>query len=319
MLRSMLATEFSDDKTFTQIAREYHVSAAYAVGVFDSLHKKVERLGMPRVLCIDEFHFSSSSDQKYCCHLLDFETGMTVDIIKSRQKAYLREYFNAIPLGERRNVRWICTDMYDEYAAIKREFFPGAALVVDRFHVVEQLTGAVNVIRTRTMKTADKSSMEYSFMKSKWKVFLCLAARIPDRYVTFRKTGETAHYDEMVKRCIGLSEDLSQAWEALQSLLSHKCGEESFTDASKFVGFMSQKLLNCRSEDLKKVGATYRKWRAEIAMGICRNQEGLRLTNGRMEATNNVVKTVMKNAYGYRNFERFRKRSLLILWRKKRR
>jgi transposase len=52
-------------------------------------------------------------------------------------------------------------------------------------------------------------------------------------------------------------------------------------------------------------------------MTLCRIDEGLRLTNTKMEATNNLVKTVIKEAYGYRNFERFRKRALLILWGKK--
>lgn len=318
MMRNMIITEFSTGKTFAQIAKEYHVSSTYIIDVFDSCFKSIRRLSMPRVMCIDEFRFSSQCDQKYCCHLLDYETGKTVDIVKSRQKAYLEEYFAAMPEGERRKVRWICSDMYDEYADCKRKYFPGAKLVIDHFHVVCQLTEAINQIRAKAMKGLDQSTMEYRFMKSRWRLFVCRRTNIPDRWMTSKATGEARHYDELLKSCLKESRGLSEGYDALQSLLDYKYGEESYTDASKFIGFMSQKLLNCSSDLLKKAGSTYRRWRNEIAMGLCRNDEGLRLTNAKMEATNNLVKTVIKEAYGYRNFERFRKRALLILWGKKR-
>ena len=41
------------------------------------------------------------------------------------------------------------------------------------------------------------------------------------------------------------------------------------------------------------------------------------LTDAKMEAANNVAQTLIDAAYGYRNFERFRKRFLLIRWPKK--
>ena len=48
--------------------------------------------------------------------------------------------------------------------------------------------------------------------------------------------------------------------------------------------------------------------------GIAHNEMGLTLSNGRMECMNNRIKTIIKDAYGYRSFERFRERALLILW-----
>ena len=49
---------------------------------------------LPKVLCIDEYHFETSKDSKYICVLIDYETRTVFDIIQSRQKAYLEEYFN---------------------------------------------------------------------------------------------------------------------------------------------------------------------------------------------------------------------------------
>src|SRR5574344_1520160 len=88
----------------------------------------------------------------------------------------------------------------------------------------------------------------------------------------------------------------------------------SYTDSVREVTFISEKLMSCSAEEAKKAGQTYRRWKNGIAEGLARNEMGLKLSNGRMECLNNRIKTIIKDAYGYRNFERFRKRALLILW-----
>ena len=71
-------------------------------------------------------------------------------------------------------------------------------------------------------------------------------------------------------------------------------------------------------EVLSKVAATYREWEAGIARGLAKNEFGVVLSNAKMEAGNDVAKTMIDAAYGYRNFERFRKRFLLMRWNAKR-
>jgi transposase len=274
----------------------------------------VRRLGMPRVLCIDEIRFSSQFDQKYCCVLLDFETGRIVDIVRSRQKAYLEEYFDAIPYGERARVKWLVSDMYDEYDSVRRLFLPNATLAVDRFHVVVQLTNAINVIRTRVMKGRDKDPGVQLH-----EIPLEGVPQAPGRDhaedgTPTRRTGEDGPYEEMVRRCLGLSPDLRECWDALQDLLNihegpvviHRRAEGGrlhIGEADVLLGRGGQ-----------EGGPTYKKWKNGIAEGLARNEMGLKLSNGRMECLNNRIKTIIKDAYGYRNFERFRKRALLILW-----
>jgi transposase len=163
MERNEMVADFSSHATFSEIGERHRCSAMRCIQLFDEAFPAVRRLGMPRVLCIDEIHFSSQFDQKYCCVLLDFETGRIVDVVRSRQKAYLEEYFDAIPYGERARVKWLVSDMYDEYDSVRRLFLPNATLAVDRFHVVVQLTNAINVIRTRVMKGRERGTPEYNF------------------------------------------------------------------------------------------------------------------------------------------------------------
>ena len=51
----------------------------------------------------------------------------------------------------------------------------------------------------------------------------------------------------------------------------------------------------------------------EIANAFTREAKELHYTNAIAECLNNQLKTIIKSAYGYHNFERFRKRAMLII------
>ncbi|MBO4541455.1 MAG: transposase [Bacilli bacterium] len=69
---------------------------------------------------------------------------------------------------------------------------------------------------------------------------------------------------------------------------------------------------NC-SELLRRVGDTFRKWRYEITNAFTKDAKRNRYTNAIAECINNQLKTIIKSAYGYHNFERFRKRAMLMI------
>ena len=75
----------------------------------------------------------------------------------------------------------------------------------------------------------------------------------------------------------------------------------------------TNKLEKTNNDLLKKVAQTYRHWRYEIANGFDKKSRRMKYTNAIAEGLNNQLKTILKNAYGYHNFERFRKRAMLIM------
>ena len=202
--------------------------------------------------------------------------------------------------------------MYDGYRLVRKKYFRKALHIIDLFHAVKLLTKAVTVLRVRAMNRLEKGSLEYNFMKSHWKLFLCRKKDIPDRFYTSRKTGEIFHYDDMVFRCVLKDKDLLEAWNALQDLYRY---DESgtFQEAWTFISHIAERLMVSGNAILEEAGRSYRKWAAEIASGIAKSQSGRRYTNSIAETDNNHLKTIIKTAYGYRNFERFRKRALIII------
>lgn len=313
----MILKDFHKLISFKDIGIRYSLTTARVLQIFDENIKFVPRRKLPRIMCIDEIHFNADYDQNYCCVLYNFENGEIVDVIKNRKLEYLNEYFNSISDKERNDVRVFVSDMYDGYSSVRKRFFPSALHVVDLFHVINQMSVPVGKIRVKAMSRINHSSIEYRFMKKHWKLFLCRKENIPNKFYTSRKTGEIYHYDDLLFECVLKDENLLEAYNTLQDLFRYKDNYYSFKEAYDFLWNISNRLLLSSSEELQKVGKTYRKWIGEIANGLSYSQSGRRYTNGIAESINNRIKTIIKVAYGYSNFERFRKRVLLIITYKK--
>ena len=314
-VRQFIINDFFKSMSFADIAKKYNLTKQRIIQIFDEEIKYVPRREMPRVLCIDEIRFSEELDQNYCCILYDFEKKEIVDIIRNRKMPYLREYFSSISIKERENTKVFISDMYDGYSTICSYYFPKAVHIIDRFHVITQLTRAVNSLRVLTMNSIKDTKDEkphYNFMKSNWKLFLCREESVPDKKYTYMRTGEIFHYDQLIFSCIKLNMKLWTGYSALQDLL-HYSYYADFEESLNFINFLNNKLKNSDSELLTKVGDTFYKWRYEIANAFTNEAKRKRYSNAIAECINNQLKTIIKTAYGFHNFERFRKRSMLII------
>ena len=148
--------------------------------------------------------------------------------------------------------------MYDAYRTIRQKYFPKDIHIVDLFHVIRQLTRAVNKIRVKAMNNLDKGSLEYRFMKTQQKLFLCRKEDIPDRYYSEKKSFERYHYDALVHRCCLKDDALLKAYNVLQDLY-HYNQKYNFKEAFDFVNYIADRLIIMDDQILIDVGNTYRK------------------------------------------------------------
>lgn len=308
----LMKTSFTEMLTFEQIGAMYGLSDARIIQLFDEIITFVPRRSFPQYLCIDEVKMETEFG-KYIVILSDFETGEIIDVIKSRQDAYLREYFRNIPVKERENVKYLISDMYDEYESIRKTFFSKAIHLIDMFHIVKQLTEATNRLRTRAMNNILYEGMfGHDFMKTKWKLFLCRAENIPDKEYKSKIRNQTYTYPNMVQYCLNECSDLYKAYSALQDLYRYK-EHKTYTAASNFIDFIVNKLRGSENDLLDRVADTYVKWKNEIAQTFSHKyKEDKYFTNAVAEGNNSKFGTLVKISYGFTNFERTRKRFLLI-------
>lgn len=85
---------------------------------------------------------------KYALVIQDFHTGDPIDLLHSRRVSVTEPYFASIPPEERYGVKYLISDMYNQYISYVDKYFPNAVAVVDSFHVIQWIIRIIdNYIR----------------------------------------------------------------------------------------------------------------------------------------------------------------------------
>ena len=61
-------------------------------------------------------------------------------------------------------------DMFSPYYQLAKQLFPNAQIVLDRFHMIQHLSRAMNRVRIQIMNQFDRKSQEYRALKRYWKL-----------------------------------------------------------------------------------------------------------------------------------------------------
>lgn len=307
-----IKNEFLLPESFTDIANRFNLSVQTIINIFDSYYLHIKRFKMPEFLCIDEKYFETD-DGKYCVVISDFFTGKVIDVIEDRRMDYLDDYFEDIPLKERQNVKVFISDMYDGYYTVKQKYFPNAIFVIDLFHVTKLLTTALNKIRIRTYnQIAIEETVERHFLKTNWKCFLIDQFKLGSKEYHSKKFDVSLPYEDIMLSCLKLNYSFWDGYSILQEMI-HYTKWETYTESEKFMNRIIDKLNLSGDELLQNVAKSYKKWKVGIINGLARNQTGKRFSNAIAENNNAHIQKLINIAYGYKNFDRFRARILLIL------
>ena len=114
---------------------------------------------------------------------------------------------------------------------------------------------------------------------------------------------------EILDKLLSYSEDLKHHYHLYQLLLFHFQNKEP----EKFFGLIEDNLKQVHPL-FQTVFKTFLKDKEKIV-----NALQLPYSNAKLEATNNLIKLIKRNAFGFRNFENFKKRIFIVLNIKKER
>lgn len=162
-----------DRVSMEYIAKELAISKTTVINILDAMPNPI-RSKLPSVICLDEFHFSNANHKagKYPCVISNPFSSEIVDIVESRRKDYLIEYFEKIAISERKQVKYFISDMNETYRLIHHKFFAHSTYIVDHFHIIKLFTDAIQKLRIKIMKEQHKDSKAYRYLKRNWKLFL---------------------------------------------------------------------------------------------------------------------------------------------------
>lgn len=106
----------------------------------------------------------------------DAITHGLIDILPDRKLITLRAHFLHYSLKERSMVQSIVVDMNAGYFTLAKELIPNPKIIIDRFHLVQLLTIALNKTRIRLMnqfkRWKPEEAKDYRKLKRYWKLHL---------------------------------------------------------------------------------------------------------------------------------------------------
>ena len=112
----------------------------------------------------------------YCCLLMDFVTGVIIDVLPDRKKSYLLYYLSHIKhesysyethTSELDCIQYVSIDMSESFRSVFQSYCPKAIICADSFHVLQHLTKDFNAVRLKCRRETPDPVLAYLLMKFK--------------------------------------------------------------------------------------------------------------------------------------------------------
>ena len=290
----------------TAIAESLSISTSTVIRKLKEFEFKSDLNHLPEHMSWDEYSFKKG---KMSFIAQDYDTRKIVAILDGRTQATIRNHFLRYSRQARSRVRVITMDMFTPYYDIARKLFPNAKIVLDRFHIVQHLSRAMNRVRIQIMNQFDRRSHEYKALKRYWKLIQQDSRKLSDK--RFYRPTFRSHLTnkEVLEKLLSYSQELRQHYNLYQLLLFHF--QEKQTD--HFFSLIDETISSV-NPIFQTVFKTFLKDKDKIM-----NALEFPYSNAKLEATNNLIKVIKRNAFGFRNFDNFKTRILIALNIKKER
>lgn len=281
-----IVAEFDEVYSISSIANRYNVSSNTVLRILNCL--KVLRDKLSEVLCIDEFK-GDSGNIKYQTSLLNGSTHSIIDILPSRDKNTLYEYFEKIPNKERNEVKYFVSDMSNTFRSVKKAFFKNATHIIDRYHFIRQVSWALENVRKKIQKDISSKLRKY-FKRSK-------------SLITKPASKLTSEQASEVSLMIELNNELKLAYQLKELFYQYVLSQPNKTRARKALKEWIKRAVESNLKEFKSCITAFNNWFEEIC-----NSFDYPWSNGPLEGTHTKIKTLKRNCFGMKNFNLFRKR-----------
>lgn len=299
-LRQKVAQALVNRQALTHIAQDLAISTSTVHRKLKEFTFKEDFSRLPEILSIDEFSYQKG---KLAFIAQDFETKKIITILENRTQITIRNHFFRYSKEARNSVKVVTVDMSGSYIPMIPKLFPKAKIVIDRFHIVQHMSRALNHTRIQLMTQFDKKSLEYRALKYYWKSVLKDSRKLSLNSFRSRTFGETLTPKECLTEIFHLVPELKGYYDLYQLLLFHL--QEK--NADYFFDLIEEALPHL-NQTFKTALRTILHHKQHVINAI-----ELPYSNAKLEATNKLIKDIKRNAFGFRNFDNFKKRIFIAL------
>jgi len=202
-----------------------------------------------------------------------------IEMIDSHRQQDIVEVLMRQPLKVREQVEEVSVDMWGGFPKVIKQVFPNAQLVIDRFHVMKAVNKDLNKWR-RGIGITDRG-----------RKYLLLSNRINLEHAQIEKLEIILKKSECLRIAYEMKEEFREIYETNMTVT---IAQTEFKDWLNYAQIFFQESASTIVNHFE---------------GIC-NYFLNRTTSGVMEGINNRIKLIMRQGYGFYNFDNFRDRVL---------
>ena len=248
------------------------------------LYRKIP-LNEVSTIGIDEFSFKEG--HHYMTVVTDLETGRVLHAVEGKGKEDIRPFLQTLA-RKAKKLQAVAMDMSSAYFAAVIETLPGVDIVFDRFHIMALMNQAIDELRRDHQRQLDFLGQQ-TLKGSRFLLLQNYDSLAPDRKA---RLDALLQVNSPLFVIHSMKEQLRLFWE-----------KGGYKEAEQFLAVWCRDAMNSGIRALKRVGKTLGAYRTGLL-----NYFKHPITSGAVEGLINKIKTLKRQAYGFRDPEYFKLR-----------
>ena len=256
------------------------------------------RFGKPKLkklkrLAIDEI--SIGHGHRYLTVVLDLASGAVVFIGQGKGADALIPFWKRLKKSHAK-IEAVSTDMSPAYTLAVREHLPHALHVFDHFHIVKLFNDRLSEFRRELQREAEGPLGKNVLKGTRWLILKNSENINPEKgQGPYKNTTERERLDEALRinqplaTAYYMKEEFRLFWE-----------QENLAAATRFLDDWCRRAEASKLSVLMKMANTFHLHRVGLL-----NYHRCPISSGPLEGLNNKIKTLQRQAYGYRDKEFF--------------
>lgn len=237
-------------------------------------------------LAIDEIGIGRG--HRYLTVVLDLDSGAVVFVGEGKGADSLLPFWKRLR-GSQARIKAVATDMSPAYTAAVRDNLPKAIHVFDRFHVVKLFNEKFSLFRQELQREAEGPLAQKVLKGTRW-LLLKNPENLDDQRDERRRLDKALELNKPLAAVYYMKEDLRQIWDQ--------------TNQRAADVFMDDWIARAQSSGIPML--------QKFAVTLAAHRSGILayydcpITTAALEGTNNKIKTMQRQAYGFRDYEFFK-------------
>lgn len=249
-------------------------------------HFEKPRLKDVRMIAIDEICIGSG--HRYLTIVIDLQTGAVLHVGDGKGADALKPFWRRLN-SSRAKVEAVAIDMSPAFFSAVINNLPEAAIVFDHFHVIKLFNDKLSKLRRALFNEATDKLHENILKGTRW-----LLLKNPENL------NEEKEEQKRLQRALELNKPLATAY-YMKEELRQLWNQSSKKEAERFLESWCSRAESSGIKMLQQFAKTMRNSRTGLL-----NWYDYPISTGPLEGTNNKIKTMKRQAYGYRDKEYFR-------------